>query len=121
MTTAYCDAAGQHRVVPLFNHQKTPNTASAQGPEAAKVSSIVGRAFSQSTADRGQSPESERIREIGWKLRRELVEPVENLRAPMANIEDFSYNHIPLKPVFSVRATYKHIGKLKPREFPLAE
>ena len=32
--------------------------------------------------------------------------------------EDLAYNHIRLKPVRSVQVTYKHIGKLKPRQFP---
>lgn len=30
-------------------------------------------------------------------------------------------NHVPIKPAFTVQATYKFIGKLKPRQFPLDE
>jgi hypothetical protein len=33
--------------------------------------------------------------------------------------EDFSYNHVPPKRVFSVKTQYKHVGKMKPRQFPL--
>ena len=32
--------------------------------------------------------------------------------------KDCSYNRPPVKPVRSVQVTYKHIGKLKPRQFP---
>lgn len=35
--------------------------------------------------------------------------------------EDFSYNHVAPKRVFSVKTQYKHIGKMKPRPFPLGE
>ena len=33
--------------------------------------------------------------------------------------EDLAYNHICLKPVFSVQVVYKRTGKMKPRKFPL--
>ena len=35
--------------------------------------------------------------------------------------ENCSYNRPPVKPVRSVQVTYKRIGKLKPRQFPLDE
>ncbi len=31
---------------------------------------------------------------------------------------DCSYNRPPVNPVRSVQVTYKHIGKMKPRQFP---
>lgn len=31
------------------------------------------------------------------------------------------YNHVPAKPAFTVQATYKTTGKLKPRKFPTEE
>lgn len=41
---------------------------------------------------------------------------------PKINLDDDSYNHIPLKPAFTVQATYKLIGKLKPlKREPLTE
>ncbi|UTV54767.1 MULTISPECIES: hypothetical protein [Burkholderia cepacia complex] len=33
----------------------------------------------------------------------------------------FTYRHIHLKQVFSVQATYKHVGRLKPRKFSFDE
>lgn len=41
--------------------------------------------------------------------------------ATLQGVEDLSYNHISVRPVFSVRATYKYTGKIKPRQFPLDE
>lgn len=44
--------------------------------------------------------------------------------APVAEVADESersYQHIHLKPAFSVQATYKHIGRLKPRKFSFDE
>lgn len=35
--------------------------------------------------------------------------------------EDLHYNHIHAKPGFTVQVTYKNIGKLKPRQFPMGE
>lgn len=32
--------------------------------------------------------------------------------------DDSTYTHVPLKPAFTVQVTYKHVGKLKPRQFP---
>jgi len=45
----------------------------------------------------------------------------EALQSLMQNRDDGSYNHVPPKPAFTVQATYKFIGKLKPRRFPLDE
>lgn len=33
----------------------------------------------------------------------------------------FSYDHIPLMPVFFVKTRYKFIGRMKPRSFPMSE
>lgn len=38
-----------------------------------------------------------------------------------ADESEHSYQHIHLKPAFSVQATYQHVGKLKPRKFSLDE
>ena len=32
--------------------------------------------------------------------------------------EDCAYNHIPVKPAFTVQVIYTHAGKMKPRQFP---
>lgn len=34
---------------------------------------------------------------------------------------EFAYKHIPLKTAFTVRVTYKRIGQLKPRIYPLVD
>jgi hypothetical protein len=35
--------------------------------------------------------------------------------------EEDGYNRVPLKPAFTVQATYKPIGKMSPRQLPLDE
>ena len=121
MTTAYAQHAEPGRAFALSGYRRlVPNTAPAQGPEAAKVLNVV-RDFSRGTAARGQSPESAKVLATVRQLQVELAQHVENLRATLQDVEDLSYNHISVKPVFSVRATYKYIGKIKPRQFPLDE
>ena len=121
MTTAYAQLAEPGRAFPPAGYGRlVPNTAPAQGPEAAKVLNVV-RDFSRGTAARGQSPESAKVLETVRQLQVELAQHVENLRASTQDLEDLSYNHISVKPVFFVRATYKYIGKIKPRQFPLDE
>jgi len=39
----------------------------------------------------------------------------------MPDIANVDYRGIAVKPAFTVQATYKFIGKLKPRQFPLDE
>lgn len=112
MTTAYDQASSQDWV----NHRQLSRTSSVQ---AAKVSSGLG--FDYGTAERGQSPESAKVLDFFRKLQPEFVGSIEDLGASIELVEDFSYNHIHLKPVFSVQVTYKHTGKLKPRQFPLDE
>lgn len=38
----------------------------------------------------------------------------EQATEPVKNMDDDSYNHVPLKPAFIVQATYKSTGNLKP-------
>ncbi|MGF6699133.1 hypothetical protein OKW38_003745 [Paraburkholderia sp. MM5496-R1] len=38
-----------------------------------------------------------------------------------AEEREHAYKHIPLKAAFSVQATYKHVGRLKPRKFSFDE
>ena len=63
------------------------------------------------------SPDARRVHE------RLLQVPVNTSvsQALMQSRDDGSYKHVPLKPAFTVQATYKLIGKLKPRQFPLDE
>jgi hypothetical protein len=75
------------------------------------------RAISRGTASRGHSAESAQL----GAAARGLAESIEALQATMQDTGDWSYKHVPLKPAFTVRATYKLIGKLNPRYFPLDE
>lgn len=34
------------------------------------------------------------------------------------DVDDMNYNHVPLKTAFSVKAIYKFIGKMPPRQLP---
>lgn len=75
------------------------------------------RAIGLGTMSRGHSVESAKLNAAV----RELAESIEALQAMMQTGIEPSYNHVPSKSVFSVRATYKFTGKLKPRQFPLDE
>jgi hypothetical protein len=74
-------------------------------------------AISLGTAARGHSVESAKLNAAV----RDLAESVEALQALMQDMDEGSYTHVPLKPAFTVQATYKLIGKLKPRQFPFDE
>jgi hypothetical protein len=120
MTTAYAQPARQEDSFPL-PAALARYTAPAQSPEAAKVRKVV-KTFSNGTAARGQSRESEKLVALVHQLQREMDPYSYNMDISSTQaLEDFSYNHIPVKPVFSIQATYRYIGKLKPRQFPLTE
>ena len=74
-------------------------------------------AISLGTMTRGHSVEATKLNAAV----RELAESIEALQAMLQSKDELSYNHIPVKPAFTVQATYKFIGKLKPRQFPLDE
>lgn len=117
MTTAYAQRPAQepHQYVP-GSHLRLVSSAPAQGQEARKMRENV-RAISLGTVARGHSAESTKLNAAV----RDLAESIEALQALMQNTDDGSYKHVPLKPAFTVQATYKRIGKLKPRQFPLDE
>ena len=75
------------------------------------------RAIGLRTMARGHSAESTKLNEAV----RGLAQSIEALQAMLQGSAEPSYNHIPVKPAFTVQATYKFIGKLKPRQFPLDE
>jgi hypothetical protein len=91
-------------------------SASAQGQEARKMRENV-RAIGLGIMSRGHSVESLKLNAAV----RDLAESIEALQAMLPSGVEASYNHIPTKQAFSVQATYKFIGKLKPRQFPLDE
>jgi len=94
-------------------------TAPAQGHEAIQVRQVINT-FGTGTAP-GQSAEAAQLNATLLRLRAEVAENIDNLRALIQNSQEPTYNHIPVKPAFTVQATYKFIGKLKPRQFPLDE
>jgi hypothetical protein len=91
-------------------------SAPAQGHEARKVRENV-RAISCRAAALANSTESRMLK----AAIRDLAESIEPAQALMHGDHDVSYMHVPVKPVFTVQATYKFIGKLKPRQFPVDE
>lgn len=117
MTTAYAQRPAQEppQYVP-GSHLRLVSSAPAQGQEARKMRENV-RAISVRTVARGHSAESAKLNDVV----RDLAESIEALPAVMQNWDEGSYKHVPLKPVFTVQATYKRTGKLKPRQFPLDE
>lgn len=121
MTTAYAAHTPQsHPPAQSAPLRLITNTAPARGPDAAKMVAAMPY-FHLGTAVQGQSVEAISVFEAVKKLQLELSQHIEGLRARIQNPADFSYNHVPIKPAFSVHATYKHIGKLKPRQFPIDE
>lgn len=120
MTTAYAEHSQQiGSSQPSFRHLRlVPNTAPAQGPEPAK---ILEQTFLKGTAAQGQSQELATVIATVDQLWRELTQHIESARSFIQGGEELSYNHIRIKSVFSVQATYQFVGKLKPRQFPLDE
>lgn len=117
MTTAYAQRSAQEprQYVP-GSHLRLVSSAPAQGQEARKMRENV-RAISLGTVARGHSAESAKLNAAV----RDLADSIEAFQALMQNMDDGSYKHVPIKPAFTVQATYKLIGKLKPRQFPLDE
>ena len=117
MTTAYEQRPAQERrqYVP-GSHLRLVSSAPAQGQEARKMRENV-RAITFRTLARGHSAESAKL----IAAVRELAENIETPQAILQGREELTHNRVPLKPAFTVQATYKFIGKLKPRHFPLDE
>ena len=114
MTTAYAQRTPQQPNPYALGSLALVRSAPAQGQEARKMRENV-RAIGLGTMSRGHSAESVKLNAAV----RDLAESIEALQAMLQSRAEPSYNHIPVKPAFSVQATYKFIGKLKPRQFPL--
>lgn len=116
MTTAYAERAPQQRggYAP-WPRPRLVTSAPGQGREARKVRDNV-RAISLATTQ-GHSVESEALA----AALRDLAESVEALQHRLQGADATSYNHVPLKPAFSVKATYKLLGKMPPRQLPETE
>ena len=117
MTTAYAQRVPQEQnLYALEPGLRLVWSAPAQGQEARKMRENV-RAIGLGTMSRGHSAESVKLNAVF----RDLAESIEVVHAMLQGSTEPTYNHIPLKPAFTVQATYKFIGKLKPRQFPLDE
>ena len=117
MTTAYAYPPTQEpRQYVSGSRLRLVSSAPAQGQEARKMWENV-RAITAGTVSRGHSVESAKLNAAV----RDLASSVDALQALMQDRDDGSYNRVPLKPSFTVHATYKFIGKLRPRQFPLDE
>ena len=114
MTTAYAQRTPQQPNQYASSSPRLVWSAPAQGQEARKMRENV-RAIGLGTMARGHSVESAKLNDAV----RGLAESIEALQAMLQSGGEPSYSHIPVKPAFSVQATYKFIGKLKPRQFPL--
>ena len=110
MTSAHAQLAQPDHMVVASPHLRLV-ASNAQGPDALKLRTAMkdatGKAFG------GMSNEA-----------KQAFSTVESVLAIYANMlqrsfvaEDWSYLHPPLKPVFSVKVTQQHLGKLKPPAF----
>jgi len=116
MTTAYAQHAPQEqRAYTLSPRLRVVTSAPGQGREARKVRDNV-RAISFRTTQ-GYSAESEALKEAI----RDLAESIEALQDRLQGVDVTSYNHVPLKTAFSVKATYKRMGTMPPRQLPEVE
>ena len=116
MTTAYAQRAtyGVKTFTPS-PRLRAVSSAPGQGREAHKVRDNV-RAISFGTTQ-GHSAESEALQSV----LRELVESIEALHGQLQGVDAASYNHVPLKTAFSVKARFKLTGKMLPRQLPDVE
>mgnify|MGYP001325747033 FL=1 len=117
MTTPYAQrTALQARSYPLGPNLRLVPSAPAQGQEAQKVRENV-HTISSAPGARGYSIEAEKL----TAAVRELVESIGALQDVFDGRAEPSHQRIPLRPAFTVQATYKFTGKLKPRRFPIDE
>ena len=94
-------------------------TAPAQGHDAFQVRKAIST-FGTGTAP-GQSTESAQLNAALIRLHADMAETFSDLRFSIPNGDELNYNPIPVKPAFTVKATYKFVGKLTPRPFPIEE
>lgn len=91
-------------------------SAPAQGQEARKMQENAW-AIGAAALTFGQSAESAKLAAVVRELLKNIAPLGDMLRAE----NEQGHTHVPLKHAFTVQATYKFIGKLKPRHFPLDE
>lgn len=113
MTTAYAQRAPNNFRTLVPSHRlRVVSSAPGQGREAHKVRDNV-RAISVGTTH-GHSAESEALQSV----LRDLVESIEALQGQLQGDDLTSYNHVPLKTAFRVKARFKLTGKMLPRQLP---
>ena len=117
MTTAYAERLPiEQRPYMPGSHIQLVWSAPAQGQEAQKMRENV-REMSATTVARGYSVEATKLSAAV----RDLAESIEALQAMLQGRGELTHIRVPLKPAFTVQATYTFIGKLKPRHFALEE
>jgi hypothetical protein len=94
-------------------------TAPAQGHDALQVRRVIST-FGTGTAP-GQSTESAQLTAALLRLRADMAETLNHLRLSIESGAELNYNPVPVRPAFNVKATYKFVGKLTPRPFPIDE
>lgn len=114
MTTAYAQPPAQTRrqSVPE-SHLRLVSSSPAQGQEAHRMREKV-REMSAATGARGYSVEA-------TKLSAAVLDLAESIETMLQGHSELTHNRVPLKPAFTVQATYTFIGKLKPRHFVFEE
>jgi hypothetical protein len=116
MTTPYAQRAPQEqRAYTLWPQLRAVTSAPGQGREARKVRENVRAICFRTT--QGHSAESEALKAAV----RDLAESIEALQDRLQGVDITSYNHVPLKAAFSVKATYRLSGKMSPRQLPEVE
>jgi len=115
MTTAYAQRTPRAQMPDTqCSHFRIVSSAPGQGREANKVLEKVC-AMNLGTPW-GQSVESNAV----TAAVRDLVASIA-AREGLRDIDDRSYDHVPLTPISKVKVTYKFFGKMTPRQFPEVE
>lgn len=69
---------------------------------------------------RAQGPEGKKVSDNARSVLSHWNDRAEALMAGSA-ADAYSYQHIPLKITFRAKARYRHVGRMKPRPFPVDE
>jgi len=72
-------------------------------------------------ASRAESAEAYQVLEAAQRVQQHLDERPSGLILRFEGDDAVLYNHIAPKRVFSAKAQYKYIGRMKPRQFPIDE
>jgi hypothetical protein len=73
------------------------------------------------TASQGYSVESTALKAAIREMAESMTESIEALQAMFHSSDTADYKPVPMKPAFTVQATYTLLGKMAPRQFPEIE